>query len=146
MPAESQYSHGLGVWTSYVPTLTGSVSDPTLGTGAVQDGRYTRIGNLVIGWAIVQFGTSGTAAGSGNYRVSVPVLPRVVIEHVIGSAMLRDSSTGNKYNRVVNLDITSAAAYMRNDGDGGPNSVGAANPFSWAASDLIQISFAYEAA
>lgn len=61
-----------GAWNSYTPTLTASSSNPTLGSGSTTTGRYTQVGKAVEGYFNVTFGTSGTAAGSGDYRISVP--------------------------------------------------------------------------
>ena len=62
-----------GSATSWTPTLTGSVTNPTLGTGSAQNGGYWRMGRLIVAYGRVLFGTSGAAAGSGNLQLSVPV-------------------------------------------------------------------------
>lgn len=62
-----------GTWTSWTPALTAATTNPTLGTGSSVDGRYFQIGKLVIASFTIQFGTSGFSAGSGEYRVSLPV-------------------------------------------------------------------------
>lgn len=84
-------------WTSYVPTLTSS-SSPTLGTGAIQSGFYFKIGRLVVVHVTIVFGTSGAAAGSGTYLISLPVActrhSLSDISPVVGSAILDDDSTG----------------------------------------------------
>lgn len=56
----------------YVPTLTSNGTNPTLGTGSVQLGWYARAGRLVTFGAVIRFGTSGVAAGSGAYLVDLP--------------------------------------------------------------------------
>ena len=65
--------NGIGEWTSYTPLLTGSTTNPTLGTGATSTGKYSRIQNLIIYKFSIFFGTSGFVAGVGNYRISLPV-------------------------------------------------------------------------
>jgi hypothetical protein len=76
-------------WESWTPTLTAVTTDPTLGTGSVQEGRFLRMGPTVFARGYIKFGTSGTAAGSGLYRISLPVdcatdtLP-------VGDGMIRD--------------------------------------------------------
>ena len=60
-------------WTSWTPALTAATTNPTLGTGSSIAGRYCQIGKLVIASFTIQFGTSGTNAGSGEYRLSLPV-------------------------------------------------------------------------
>lgn len=70
---ESAGAGAPGVWTSYTPVVTGATTNPTLGTGSVVEGRYVQNGTIVTCWFGIQFGTSGTAAGSGEIRVSLPV-------------------------------------------------------------------------
>lgn len=61
-------------WANYTPALTATTTNPTLGAGSAVAGRWQRGPNGLITAAVyIQFGTSGTNAGSGNYRVSVPV-------------------------------------------------------------------------
>jgi hypothetical protein len=65
--------NGIGEWTSYTPVLTAATTNPTLGTGSSSTGSYARIQDLIIYRFAITFGTSGVAAGSGVYRVSLPV-------------------------------------------------------------------------
>src|SRR5262245_2307147 len=84
----------VGSWSSYTPQLTASSSNPTLGSGSVQNGRFTQIGKLIIVHIRVHFGSSGAAAGSGTYFISVPVTGTFFEENfqTIGSGNLFDSS------------------------------------------------------
>lgn len=61
-----------GPWTSWVPALTAATTNPTLGAGSTATGSYCKVGNTVVGWAQIVFGSSGTNAGSGIYSVSIP--------------------------------------------------------------------------
>lgn len=61
-----------GAWTFYTPSLTASVTNPTLGTGSVIQGLYRVIDDLVNLSFYVQFGTSGVNPGDGEYRLSLP--------------------------------------------------------------------------
>lgn len=64
---------GGGAMTLYTPALTGSVTNPTLGTGGIIQGKWSRLaGRQVRVEYYVKFGTSGTAAGNGIYWVSLP--------------------------------------------------------------------------
>ena len=60
-------------WGIYTPTITvpAGGTDPTLGTGAVQFGRWTRHGSHATVAIYVAFGTSA-AAGAGIYEISLP--------------------------------------------------------------------------
>lgn len=59
--------------TLYTPALTALTTNPTLGSGSSASGGYFQFGSLIAFWAMINFGTSGTNAGSGQYRVSLPV-------------------------------------------------------------------------
>lgn len=129
------------VWEAWTPSLIGAVTNPTLGSGSSTVGRFLRVGNLVVGWGEVVFGTSGTAAGSGVYRVTLPVAA-ATDGAVVGSGVLVDSSTGHV--RVAGLrraSVSSRASLWVTDAEVGP-----AAPWAWAASDAIRFQFQYEAA
>jgi hypothetical protein len=58
---------------TYNPTLTGSTTNPGLGSGSTVRGKYSRGANgLVTATWYIAFGTS-PSAGSGQYLVSLPV-------------------------------------------------------------------------
>jgi hypothetical protein len=58
---------------SYTPTLTATTTNPTLGSGSGTIGRYTLRNGI---WCdvrfTIKFGSSGAAAGSGQYLISLP--------------------------------------------------------------------------
>ena len=138
-----------GAFTSYTPSLTASTTNPTLGTGSTQTGYYVQIGKLVIYNFLIFFGSSGVAAGTGDYYVSVPVnITSANGSAVVGNGYLYDSSVV-KY-QPVNYrpsgqtkvypeygNIQSSAAY---------GTTSAAGPWTWAASDQIGGLIIYEAA
>lgn len=64
-----------GGYTSYTPTITGSTTDPTLGTSSTAAGRYRQHGTRVWGRVRFKFGASGVNAGSGTYGFLLPVQP-----------------------------------------------------------------------
>jgi hypothetical protein len=64
-----------GAWTAYTPALTAATTNPTLGTASRASGGYTKQGKTVNFWFAIVFGTSGFTAGSGAYRVSLPLPP-----------------------------------------------------------------------
>ena len=61
----------LGVHSAWTPTLTASGSNPTASATSGEN-RYTQIGSQVTGVGHMQV----TAAGSGNYRLPLPVAPK----------------------------------------------------------------------
>ncbi len=84
-------------FVAYTPALTATTTNPTLGTGSVATGRYFQFGKFVIANFAIKFGTSGTNAGSGAYRVSLPT-PCTALANtnsfVIGYGHIRNPSEG----------------------------------------------------
>lgn len=60
-------------WQTYTPTLTAASSNPTLGTASSATGHFYRVGQLCTAFFRIKAGTSGFAAGSGLYRISMPL-------------------------------------------------------------------------
>lgn len=147
----------VGAYTSYTPTLTGSTTDPTLGSGSSVSGFYKRLGRWVRGKAVITFGTSGTAVGSGYYGLLLPVQPADKVQ-AIGIGFAFDNSDSLRFvvataavlpalwvastSKAVLLQSNVATEGFAN----GHNPIGAAVPFAWSASDQLAITFEYEAA
>jgi hypothetical protein len=138
------------IWRAYTPVLTASTTDPTLGSGATRKGRWIRLGNLIIYTFYIQFGTSGTNAGSGTYRVSLPTPYHLGLytstQWALGSIKLNESGAGGftavaqPRSTTENTDVT-----MFTSGSAGA-AVTASVPWAWAASDAISGTLTYMAA
>ena len=132
------------VFSDWVPVLTAVTTNPTLGTGSSATGRYTENGKLVQGWARILFGTSGTAAGSGEYRISLPVPPRTVANLVAVGGGIAWPGTGS----VVDVEAqiiasgTTMALYIATSGTKVAHNV----PAGFTANGEIVVHFMYEAA
>jgi hypothetical protein len=144
---------GTGAWTTYTPVLTASVTNPTLGSGAVQNGRYTKIGRTVIGQAAIFFGTAGVANGIGEYRFSLPAAAGTEVEvsshnTAMGHGHLYDSSTNTLVAIVVEHGPGQMGYFLmfKTTGTGvtAQFTVTENSPWVWAASDQLIITFAYE--
>ena len=147
----------VGAYDSSTPTLTATVTSPTLGSGSSATGYYKRLGRWVRGKAVITFGSSGTNAGSGDYGLLLPVQPANKIQP-IGIGFAYDNS--DQYRFVVATAAvipvlfaasTSKALLLQSNvaGEGianGHNPIGAAVPFAWEANDQLAITFEYEAA
>lgn len=135
----------LGAWQSYTPALTATTTNPTLGTGSVVQGKWTRQGRMITGFVTIFFGTSGATAGSGTYNVSLPVAGAVPtsLGRVIGSSYL--FQTGN--NPVIAVphinpaDTTKVAFIITNAALVVTN----AAPWVWTNNAEIHFDFTYEA-
>lgn len=132
-------------WTTYTPALTAATSNPTLGTASVATGRYNRDGRTITGWAYIAFGTAGTAAGTGEYRISLPVPARVEANNVIiGSGYLYDASA-NVLEQIVFTTPATLSAFgimFKN----GTFQINPTTPWAWTISDTLTVNFTYEAA
>ena len=147
----------VGAYTTYTPTLTGSTTDPTLGSGSSVSGFYKRLGRWVRGKAVITFGTSGVVAGSGDYGLLLPVQPADKIQP-IGIGFAYDNDDQHRFVvataaviPVIWAASTSKAVLLQSNvaGEGFANDhnpIGAAVPFTWAESDQLAITFEYEAA
>lgn len=137
----------------YTPQLLAATTNPTLGAGAVQTGWWKRLDTLIIGGAKIQFGTSGVVAGSGTYYVTLPPFAAdTAIMYAtattgggspLGHCWLRDASPVAADGGLCQLDSTADRVFMEDIASGAI--VNNASPWTWAASDVINVSFIYHA-
>lgn len=147
----------VGGYDTYTPTLTADTVDPTLGSGSSATGRYKRLGHRVVGDAVIVFGSSGTAAGTGGYGVLLPVEPANRVQpigigyvfdysdslrFVVASAAVIPSIWASSTKKAVVLITNTAGTGFGTSN----NPVGAAVPWTWSANDQLVVSFSYEAA
>lgn len=145
-PTGSQVTTGLiasEAWSTYVPVLTGAVTNPGMGTSPTQTGRYIKMGRTVTGQFNIKFGT-GMTVGSGQYRVSLPV-PRWTtgFGEVIGSGFLVDTSASTVRTVILRSIGNYAEFYFTAAGVFWAEQ---ASPWAWGDGDEIYGSFTYEAA
>lgn len=146
------YITSMGVFTSYTPDLSAVTTPPTMGTGSSVSGKYARIGDLVYGSAIFNFGSTGVSAGSGNYLLKLPVTAAAPLSG--GSPMGRARISDNSASSQGYLDVCvhpsfldyAFIRYQASWPTGTLNSVTNSAPWTWAASDVIEMWFCYEAA
>lgn len=134
---------GQTITGTYVPTLTAATTNPTLGSASVAAGRYTLFsGNWCTTRGTILFGTSGAAAGSGQYFISLPFTTNANITAGVshlGSCVIRDSSAS---------DLRSATAYAA----AGASTfsvvqtavVASGSPWAWGTADYLSWDFTYE--
>jgi hypothetical protein len=142
--------NGIGEWTDYTAVLTATVTNPTLGTGALNSSRYARIQNLIIYQYFIQFGTSGVNPGAGNYEISLPVNAAgttTFYEIVAGQTAFYDSSTASSYYANAWLPSVGKLLLTFQSTFNGPlNNVTAAAPVVPAATDAFSGLIIYKAA
>lgn len=138
-------------WTAYTPTLTASSVNPTLGATPTQTGYYLSVGKLVVCRGRLAVGGAGFAAGTGDYRVSLPVAASLtVVNPRLGFASVSDSSATAFAQVTPSLDGASGAYfvlyYPATYPLGALTTVGAAAPMAWGQADSIDWLLVYEAA
>jgi hypothetical protein len=129
------------VWETYIPTWTASVTNPSVGAGFIE-GRYCRLQTLVIATGYIIPGV-GWSAGSGNYRVALPVTARSM-NSSIGYATLLDASAGYiGYFGIATQQSTTNAEFRIGNG---ANVWSPTVPIPLAQSDQMRFTLIYEAA
>lgn len=126
-------------WSAYTPTLTASTTNPT---GWTQTGYYMQAGKLVIARFYVAAGGSMTA-GSGTYRVALPVAANMTAQQQPGNVLAWDTSAGNAAQA---LALISASTYAQLLLPGTAGFVSHAVPWTWASGDYLNGTLIYEAA
>lgn len=130
---------------SYTPALTATTTNPTLGSGSSQYGRYCAFGQYVDVEIIIKFGTSGVSAGSGTYLVSLPTnADGATIYQNVGYGYVYDASAGITWAVVAQINNTDASK-VRLVWSGGLI-VNNAAPMTWSTSDQINLILRYRKA
>jgi hypothetical protein len=138
---------GSGLQT-YTPVLTAATTNPTLGTGSSVAGEFERFGDWVVGAVEIVWGTSGVAAGSGFYEISLPVAMVAsgpTAGRIIGSGVIFDSSAAGAAAWFL-VSVTAVSSTTCRGVMQGFNPQSGVSPVVPAASDQIRITFAYRAA
>ena len=131
-------------WTSYTPTLTAVTTDPVLGTGGTAVGAYIKIDKIVHFRAQVTFGGASRSAGSGQYRIALPVASTSSAAQVVPIIF---SCAGNFYRAIGQINASGSTIIAIRYGDGGTTAVATnALPAAWANGDTFIITGTYEAA
>lgn len=136
----------------YAPALTATTTSPTLGTGSVASGWYVTAGQAVSGAARFYFGTGGASAGSGAYRISLPLAAvtsgvqfangSLGAGSIVGTWHARDGSAPDDNLGTLQLVTSTTVLLLRADGGSVSNSA----PWTWGNEDRINATFLYLAA
>jgi hypothetical protein len=135
-------------WGVYTPVLTATSSNPNLGTGPVQFGRWIKEGTAARVAIFLQFGSASIGVGSGIYEVSLPTECPVAadwftgIEIVTGAGFAIENSSGLRRQMAIKVIGTSK---IRLEADGLTGPVTESNLIAWDVSDIIvSTTFEYE--
>lgn len=131
-------------WETWTPTLSGSVTNPNLGSTGTRDGKYCRINKLIVAHANFTFNGAGIAAGSGFYKCSLP-FTAIAAAPTVGAVVAIDVSSFASTVNIIGLDTTSLVIGY---GTGGASLAASiqATTYPWAAGDLLRWFMVYEAA
>ena len=138
-------------FADYTPVLSGSVSNPSLGTGPTEYGKYIKVGEFVLCFGHLKFGTS-INNGSGDYSISLPLSYAGSDGSIlIGTGQVYDASANGLTIAHVNMKPSSTTEFeMLFPGTGAPNSnttiVGELVPFTFATLDELRWIILYETA
>lgn len=124
---------------SFIPSWTGTVSNPSIGNGTLI-GYYTLENKLCTVEMELTVGST-TTFGSGNWAFSVPFSPSADVSNSIGSAIALNFGV-NFYTGTTIMAPNSAAitAYL---GGITPNSVNPTNPWTWKTGDTLKMQITY---
>jgi hypothetical protein len=81
----SQVNFPAGDWLTWTPALTGSTTNPNIGSTGSNIGRYQVFGKTVHWNITIISGGTGIATGSGQYYLSLPVTAKFTQYRSIGS-------------------------------------------------------------
>ena len=131
------------VWPTYTPVWSSSGTQPVVNNGTLT-GSYKRIGQTVLVRISLTLGSTSTV-GSGVYRISLPVAPKM---GSLLTAVFKDSSAGSaRYGGPVEIIAeTTTGDNMRINTTGGTTVWASTTPVVPANGDQLLISGPYEAA
>jgi hypothetical protein len=149
--AGALYLYQNGAWTlsaaqrrSFTPTLTATTTNPTIGTGSTRNGWYSIGPGPTCTYSFfVRMGTSGFAAGSGSYKISLPITAadaNLGAFPAHGVCLLNDNSAGASSDGTCWIpagDLSNLQFIT------GSNTVNNTTPWGWANSDYITGSITY---
>ncbi|MFY0511797.1 hypothetical protein ACOMD4_15645 [Streptomyces anulatus] len=135
-------------WTTYTPTWTAAVSNPSIGNGMLR-GAWMRAGKTV-SLRIHMVAGSTTTYGSGAWRFALPAPPFTLDSssmYHVGSAMLIDQSTGADYPGTCFCNATDQFLGVSTAIGGStaqPGAVTTSVPFTWTNLDSLHLQITYE--
>lgn len=135
----------LATYITYTPVMTGSTTDPNMGTGASRLGWAWISGQHATVWIQMAFGT-GSSPGSGFIFVSLPPgFPCITgfSDIELGSARFFDSSAPAHYigSTIMKSDVRDKVYFGQSTGF-----VLHDTPFTWSDGDFLRASFTYPVA
>lgn len=129
-----------GDWAAWTPTFTNF----TLGNGT-QVARYVQIGDTIICYWKVDFGSSTAVSGAVTISAPVTAHTSAVSRLSVGTARFTDNN-GSTFAGQATLSSSTVLALSWVDTNGAVQTTSSTTPFTWVTSDTISLSATYEAA
>ena len=134
-------------WTAYTPTWTAATANPVLGNGTIV-GSSGRAGGTIFGSIRLTLGST-TTTGTGAWRFTLHVAAAgATTTPLVSAGQLTDTGTAFwpvYCARLVTFDTIDIGCPTAS-GDARLTTVGSGTPFTWVSTDILYVSFAYEAA
>lgn len=126
--------------TTFQPALSATTTPPTLGVASQRLSHYTYLpGPKIHYFFLIKFGTSGTAAGNGQYRINLPVTSASPLgasfHSSLGKILIADASASAFRTGVCFIpgsDLTTMQLIAESN-----TLITEAAPWAWGASDYI---------
>lgn len=101
---------------TYTPTLTGSVTNPNLGSTGSAQGRYIRSGRLVVIQFHFTFNGTGISQGSGTVQIGLPDIGETGFSSSVpvGTAITRDMSAAQSVDSTLHFTAGALVPYNIN--------------------------------
>ena len=134
---------------AYTPALTAFTTNPTLGTGSFQEGRYQLLQKRAFVEGAIYFGSSGAAAGTGAYRISVPTAVSIKNNNAqIGYGLFYDASASFTFYplQAFYVSATTFQLIVASPAYAAFSVLGSTIPVVPANSDQIRFTLCYEVA
>ena len=134
---------------TYTPALTAVTTNPTLGTGSFAEARYQLIQKRAFVQGAIYFGSSGAAAGTGAYRISVPSAISIRNNNsAIGFGLFYDASAGYTFYpmQAFYISATTFNLIVASPAYTAASVLSSTVPVVPANSDQIQFTLCYEVA
>jgi len=153
--ANWQYVNGVWlpfdtIWQTYTPVLSTDGTQPALGTGPTQLGKYMQQGKFVYVKIALKFGT-GPTIGTGNYFISLPITADISnsnFSNILNPGALFDASAGAPaFPQAYIASATTIGFYYPSTWPSAAQVlVSATAPWAWATGDEFKVNTKYEAA
>ena len=143
-------SLGKVAYTSFTPSITGTGSGWTLGTGSSSTGRWVQLGNTVFVDGTITLGTS-PSAGSNAFAVALPVNANSNTSEWITTGWFYDTSANEIYPCTIKISSAQIDFYLQKATSSTGPIVGKAfdttnKPVTPASGDVFGWSITYQAA